>query len=210
VARRLRADARCRETSIIAVTALAMVGDREKLMSAGFDGYISKPIDPESFPKKVQEFLPQPAARTQTRASQGSSGVATGAPPPPSKRGIFLFVDNSSTNLQLARSILEPQGYEVLTAASVEEGIKLARSRRPNMIVSDIHMPQHDGYYFLDLVHGDSELRHIPFVFLSASMQSERERSFAQSRGATKLLLRPIDPETLLGELEDCLPRAEP
>ena len=209
VVRRLRADPQCRDISIVAVTALAMVGDREKLMNAGFDGYISKPIDPETFPGKVQEFLQQPASpRCHVRAlEEDSCKVTPYLPETGHKRGIFLFVDNSPTNLELARSLLEPQGYEVLTASSVEEGIKLARSRRPNLIVSDIHMPQHDGYYFLDLLHADSELRHIPFVFLSASMQSERERSLAESCGASKLLIRPIDPQTLLGELESCLPR---
>ena len=178
-------------------------------MDAGFDGYISKPIDPETFPGKVQEFLQQPASpRCHVRGQENDTCQVTSAVAPRAeKRGIFLFVDNSAANLQLARSILESQGYEILTASSVEEGIKLARSRRPNLIVSDIHMPQHDGYYFLDLLHADSELRHIPFVFLSASMQSERERSFAESRGASKLLIRPIDPQTLLGELESCLPR---
>ena len=62
VVRRLRANPQCRDTSIVAVTALAMVGDREKLMNAGFDGYISKPIDPETFPGKVQEYLQQPGS----------------------------------------------------------------------------------------------------------------------------------------------------
>ncbi len=42
---------------IIAVTALSMVGDREKLLSAGFDGYIGKPIDPEIFVGQVEKFL---------------------------------------------------------------------------------------------------------------------------------------------------------
>jgi CheY-like chemotaxis protein len=64
VARRLREDLDCRKIPIVAVTALAMVGDREKLLASGFDGYISKPIEPESFSAKVQEFLGLPP-RTQ-------------------------------------------------------------------------------------------------------------------------------------------------
>ncbi|HEX7650496.1 MAG TPA: response regulator [Noviherbaspirillum sp.] len=46
-----------KHTPCIAVTALAMVGDREKLLDAGFDGYISKPLDPETFVDNIEGFL---------------------------------------------------------------------------------------------------------------------------------------------------------
>lgn len=48
-------------TRIVAVTASAMVGDRENIVAAGFDGYIQKPIDPETFIAAVEEFLPHGA-----------------------------------------------------------------------------------------------------------------------------------------------------
>jgi CheY-like chemotaxis protein len=48
-------------TRIVAVTASAMVGDREKIAAAGFDGYIQKPIDPETFIAQVEHFLPREA-----------------------------------------------------------------------------------------------------------------------------------------------------
>jgi len=44
---------------LIAVTALAMAGDQQRILSAGFDGYISKPIDPERFVSQVDAFLPE-------------------------------------------------------------------------------------------------------------------------------------------------------
>jgi CheY-like chemotaxis protein len=46
-----------RQIPLVAVTALAMVGDREKLLAAGFDGYIDKPIDPERFVKQIEAFI---------------------------------------------------------------------------------------------------------------------------------------------------------
>jgi two-component system, cell cycle response regulator len=58
VARQLKADPALAAIPLVAVTSLAMVGDREKMMAAGFDGYVSKPIDPERFIKEMEEFLP--------------------------------------------------------------------------------------------------------------------------------------------------------
>jgi CheY-like chemotaxis protein len=57
VARRLRGEPGLSAVPMIAVTASAMVGDRDKVMAAGFDGYISKPITPETFVAEVENFL---------------------------------------------------------------------------------------------------------------------------------------------------------
>lgn len=56
-ARRFKADPRAARTPLVAVTALAMAGDREKILAAGFDGYISKPIDPRTFGSQISAFL---------------------------------------------------------------------------------------------------------------------------------------------------------
>jgi len=57
VARQLKRDPMHCRIPLVAVTALAMVGDREKVLAAGFDGYIDKPITPEIFEKQVGAFL---------------------------------------------------------------------------------------------------------------------------------------------------------
>ncbi len=57
VAQRLRAEPRLSAVPLIAVTASAMVGDRDKVIAAGFDGYISKPITPETFVTDVEGYL---------------------------------------------------------------------------------------------------------------------------------------------------------
>lgn len=58
VARRLRAEPALRRIPIVAVTSYAMAGDREKALGAGCDGYIEKPIHPETFVDEVSRFLP--------------------------------------------------------------------------------------------------------------------------------------------------------
>lgn len=61
VARALKSDPVLRTIPIVAVTSYAMVGDREKCLEAGAEGYLEKPINPESFVSEVERFLPPPA-----------------------------------------------------------------------------------------------------------------------------------------------------
>lgn len=58
VARQVKAQPALAAIPLVAVTALAMVGDRDKILAGGFDGYITKPLSPQTFVKKVEEFLP--------------------------------------------------------------------------------------------------------------------------------------------------------
>jgi two-component system, cell cycle response regulator len=57
VVRRMKADPTTRAVPVVAVTAYAMVGDRDRALAAGFDGYIAKPITPETFVSQVESFL---------------------------------------------------------------------------------------------------------------------------------------------------------
>ena len=207
VARQLRADPRCSKIPIVAVTALAMVGDREKILASGFNGYIAKPIEAEMFLSQVASFLSMPGkpfavAPTRVLEQQDSAEIV------PKKNTVVLFVDNTQINIDLVRSILEPSGFEVATAMSAREGLDLARRVKPDLILSDVHMPHEDGYSFMRMVQNDPTLRPIPFVFLTASVWSVREKVQALEQGATKFLSRPIEPQALLEEIEGCLRKA--
>lgn len=76
VTRLLKADTRTRSVPVIAVTAQAMVGDRERLLGAGFDGYLCKPIEAESFVSQVEAFLP-----SNLRTARTASDAAGTVPP---------------------------------------------------------------------------------------------------------------------------------
>lgn len=60
VARQLKNDAHLDQVPLVAVTALAMVGDRDRVLAAGFDGYIVKPIAPRTFVQQIESFLQPP------------------------------------------------------------------------------------------------------------------------------------------------------
>jgi CheY-like chemotaxis protein len=69
IARQVKADPKLNTIPLIAVTAYAMVGDRDKVMAARFDGYIAKPIIPETFVEQIEAFLPPDQRPGQLRPS---------------------------------------------------------------------------------------------------------------------------------------------
>src|SRR5260221_11779508 len=77
VARHLKSDSALRVTPLVAVTALAMVGDRDRVLAAGFDGYLAKPINPETFVCQLEDFL-----RLGQRSKPLGPASASGPPPP--------------------------------------------------------------------------------------------------------------------------------
>jgi CheY-like chemotaxis protein len=60
LAGRAKADPEIRDIPLVAVTALALVGDRDRAIRAGFDGYLAKPIEPETFVQEIERYLPAP------------------------------------------------------------------------------------------------------------------------------------------------------
>jgi two-component system cell cycle response regulator DivK len=68
-ARRIKRDPELQQIPLVAVTAVAMVGDRETVLKLGFDGYISKPIAPRTFAAEVQTYV---ASRASTTADAGA------------------------------------------------------------------------------------------------------------------------------------------
>lgn len=207
IARRLKGDPDLRQIPLVAVTALAMMGDRDKVLQAGFDGYLSKPIAPETFVAQVEAYLrlhQRTGVRPVTEKSAGKSDPLP-SDRSPSQDATILVVDDVYVNRELLRSILEPIGYQVSLATSVEEGLVLARQAPPDLIISDLHMPDQDGFMFIARIKSDPRLSRIPFVFISASVWGEKDRLTGLNLGAVRFLIRPIEPEELLKDVEECL-----
>jgi two-component system cell cycle response regulator len=210
VLRRMRADSRLDDTQIVGVTALAMVGDREKVLAAGFDGYLEKPITPETFVGEVEKYLPAPS-RNHERPRESSAVTERSSPPstPVARTAstYVLVVDDVEANVQLMRHLVNSLGCDVRAVRSAADALRLAGALRPGLIISDIHMPGGSGVELLETVKSDPELKDIPFLLISASRPSVDEEQRARAAGADLMVLRPIDPETLLEHLMRFLPR---
>lgn len=203
VVRAMKADAELRRIPVIAVTAFAMVGDRDRILAAGFDGYLSKPIDPAHLVETVNAALPGAGGSRRTLApplqASAQAPAVTARPP------TVLVLDDSPFNIELKRDLLGPHGYRVLGVDTLDEALALARSSRPDLIISDVGMRQGDGFEFIRRVKADPQLASIPFMFLSATHWDEKSRRLGLELGAIRYVTRPVDPALLLREIEDIL-----
>jgi CheY-like chemotaxis protein len=207
IARHLKGDSALRKLPLIAVTALAMVGDREKVLAAGFDGYIAKPIVPETFVAQVEAFV-APALRTGPTAVPAGHATAA-ASPQRQKHATVLVIDDSLNNRTLLESVLGPRGYQVVTAPGVEQALKFARSSAPDLFICDLRMPDGDGFELLREVKAEPLLSRKPFVFLSASVSGDKELAEGLRLGADQFIVKPIDPEKLLEIVDSLVGRRE-
>ncbi len=210
VARALKADPVLARVPLLAVTAFAMVGDHDRALRAGFDGHFAKPIEPVQFMAELARFLPgapappqpSPAPQPGEVAVQRPIGAELRAPAPGL---VVLMVDDTDANLAFKLSLLEPAGYEVLTAGGGDEAFALARSRRIDLILSDVVMHEGSGFELLRQVRGDALLQAMPFVFLTATARDDASRERGLALGADAYLVRPIEPQRLLAELREQL-----
>jgi len=189
---------------IVAVTALAMVGNRETIMQSGFDGYIPKPISPETFVGEVDHYLPEGKRSKATAHDQARSHDGSPNRPMPAGRTI-LAVDDVPTNTQVLRATLEPFGYTVVEARSMKEAMEIAAREKPDLVVTDVHMPSGSGYDLIRAFKADPGLHDIRFIFVSSTYWHELDRARGLSLGASKFLVRPIDPQTLVAEIDETL-----
>jgi len=203
-ARRYKSDAR-NTAPLVAVTALAMVGDKERLLAAGFDGYIPKPIEPETFIEAIKSYLSDvPSGQVQPAGAEGTASPEEAKDLGPT----ILTIDDTQVNIDLVRAWLQPFGYRVVAARSVREGLEKASSRKPALILCDLHMLGGDGFEMLRKVKTSPELSDVPFFMLSSTSWGSSDRVRGMQLGARKFLVRPIDPHVLRSEIEAAL--AEP
>jgi two-component system cell cycle response regulator len=192
-----------RRIPVIAVTALAMVGDRQKLLAAGFDGYLGKPIEPELFVSQVEKYLDKLLHSTLSIAApivtmKDSSGVR------PPRNARILVVDDLLANREFIRCALEPSGFQVVLASSARQGLARLQEATFDLILCDLRMPDEDGRDFINQVKTQPSQQAVPFVFISAALGENTIQQCLQL-GAVHFIQQPIEAHMLIREIEDCL-----
>jgi CheY-like chemotaxis protein len=113
---------------------------------------------------------------------------------------ILVIEDDKEIRIILC-SLLAKFGYYAIEAANGKTGLELAYSEIPDMIISDIYMPEIDGYDVLRNIRGNPETSEIPFIFLS-SLETQASKNLGQRLGVNDYIVKPFDPHNVLDTIE--------
>ena len=113
----------------------------------------------------------------------------------------ILVVDDSATQLIMYKMALTKAGYLVISAKNGVEGVHLVETENPDLIVSDIIMPELNGYQFCRLVKDDPSRGHIPIILLT-SLGQQQDRFWGIEAGANSFVTKSTDTTELLAEVE--------
>ena len=181
--RLIRADPATASIPVLAVTAHAMQGDRERALAAGCDGFIPKPINEETFAARVASYLGgQPSSR--------APGPARGDELPGGGPGRILVVDDQPDVARLLQEDLQADGHEVVAATSAAQALRDFESDgRFDLCVIDVMLGAESGYALTQTLSQRST-EFVPVLLLTAGT-IDREKGF--DVGADDFIGKPIE-----------------
>jgi DNA-binding response OmpR family regulator len=112
-----------------------------------------------------------------------------------------LIAEDSPTQAELLRGLLEEQGYEVTAAGNGALALEAARQRKPTLVVSDIVMPEMDGYALCRAIKADRKLKDVPVVIVT-SLSGIQDIVMALDCGADNFIRKPYEPQALLARIQ--------
>ena len=117
------------------------------------------------------------------------------------------MVEDNEMNRDMLSRRLQRKGYQVLLAADGRQGLAMAQSQSPDLILLDLSLPEIDGWEAARSLKADPLTQHIPVVALTAhAMAQDREKAF--EAGCDDYDTKPVDFQRLLGKIEALLAEA--
>lgn len=126
----------------------------------------------------------------------------------------ILVVDDQPVNRQFLSSLLCYAGHRLIEASDGVEALEKAQTERPDLVITDILMPNMDGVEFTEILRANASLPQIPVIFYTATYRVEEARSLVRFCGASMVLSKPSTPEKILAAVHEFLvlpaPQPEP
>ena len=117
----------------------------------------------------------------------------------------ILVVEDQADNRRILRDLLSSVGYEILEAVTGDEGVTLATSQHPDLIIMDIQLPGMDGYEATRRIKADPVLHHIPIIAVTSyALSGDDAQAFAA--GCDSYVAKPFSPRALLAKVREYLP----
>jgi CheY-like chemotaxis protein len=113
----------------------------------------------------------------------------------------ILIVDDIATNRKLLRVTLEAEGHQTFEAADGLEALQVMDREQVDGVISDILMPNMDGFRLCHEVRNNEKLKDLPFIVYTSTYNSPADQKLAQTVGADQYVMKPAPTETLLEAL---------
>ncbi|NOG44513.1 MAG: response regulator [Calditrichaeota bacterium] len=118
----------------------------------------------------------------------------------------IMLVDDEPQQLRYLRLILKDAGYNVINVDSAKTALKILNTTLPDVILSDLVMPEIDGIELCKKIYSNENLKHIPFVMITAIQDSLYQKQ-GLAAGALDYIYKPFTPDILLGKIHQILTR---
>jgi two-component system cell cycle response regulator DivK len=116
----------------------------------------------------------------------------------------ILIVEDEPKNLKLFRDLLQKFGFETIEATDGEQGVELAKTTEPDLILMDIMMPKMDGLEATRTIKAQPNCRQIPIIALTSyAMKGDRERAI--EAGCDGYITKPVDIRELMKSIEQTI-----
>ena len=117
---------------------------------------------------------------------------------------LILIVEDNDKNLKLVRDILQVKGYATIEAGNAEDGIVLARERKPDLVLMDIQLPGMSGIDAIGVLRADAATAAIPVVAVTASVMPQ-DRNKIMEAGFDAYIGKPINLKEFLDTVRNML-----
>lgn len=115
-----------------------------------------------------------------------------------------LAVDDSASIRQMVAFTLKGAGYEVVEAVDGQDALKMAKSKKVNLVITDVNMPNMDGISLIKALRALHEYKFIPMLMLTTE-SADNKKQEGKAAGATGWLVKPFNPEQLLATIKKVL-----